>query len=173
MKKLAVWIFLVVLAPMAGAEPQGNSYSSHGYAQFGAGGCSIGVDHWRSTGWCGTVLNLVGGGEGFVYKGLAIGGEGGWGWISGNFDEGVGMFSVNPAYHFKGRGRSKALVPFVTAGYTMLFRDFHVSGFNVGGGATWWPGNHVGLRFEGRVHHFGVGPLGADVFMFRIGPSLR
>ncbi len=172
MKKLAVWIFLVALVPMAGAESKDGGYGSHGYVQFGVGGCSMGVGHWISTG-CGTVLNLVGGGEGFVYRGLAIGGEGGYGWINDNFREGVGVVSVNPAYHFKGQGRSRALVPFVTAGYSMLFRSGHISGFNAGGGATWWPGNHVGLRFEGRVHHFGVGPLGANVYMFRIGPSFR
>jgi hypothetical protein len=172
MKKLAVCVFVFALARLAGAEPENSGYSAHGYAQFGVGGCSIGVGHWISIG-CGAVLNVVGGGEGFVYRGLAVGGEGGYGWISGNFKDGVGMFSVNPAYHFKGQGRSRALVPFVTAGYSMLFRDGHVDGFNAGGGATWWPGAHLGLRFEGRIHHFGVGPLGANVYMFRIGPSFR
>ncbi len=172
MKTLVVCIFVIVLARMAGAETEDGNYRSQGYAQFGIGGCSIGVGHWIRTG-CGTVLSLSGGGEGFVYRGLAIGGEGGYGWINDNFKEGAGMFSVNPAYHFKGRGRSKALVPFVTAGYGALFRDGHVDGFNAGGGATWWPQDHIGLRFEGRVHHFGAGPLGANVYMFRIGPSFR
>jgi hypothetical protein len=170
--KLAVCVFVFALAWVAGAEPNDSGYDPLGYALFGVGGCSIGVGQWIRAG-CGTVLNLAGGGEGFVYRGLAAGGEGGYGWISGNFKQGVGMFSVNPAYHFKGRDRSRAVVPFVTAGYTMLFRDGRVDGFNAGGGATGWPGVHFGLRFEGRIHHFGVGPLGADVYMFRIGPSFR
>ena len=172
MKKLAVCLFLGALAGRASAEPKDRSYNFHGYAQFGVGGCSVGVDHWISIG-CGAALSLTGGGEGFVYKGLAIGGEGGYGWISGSFNEGLGMFSANPAYHFKGQGRSKALVPFVTGGYSMLFRGGHVDGFNAGGGTTWWPANHFGLRFEGRFHHFIAGPVGANVYMFRIGPSFR
>ena len=172
MKKLAVCLFLFALARVAGAEPKDSGYNAHGYAQFGVGGCSIGVGHWIHIG-CGAVLNLAGGGEGFVYRGLAIGGESGYGWISGSFKDGVGMFSVNPAYHFKGRGISRALVPFVTAGYSMLFRDGVVNGFNAGGGATWWPGTHLGLRIEGRIHHFEPGPLGVNVYMFRIGPSFR
>ena len=172
MKKFAVCVFVFALARVAGAEPKDSGYSASGYAQFGVGGCLIGVGHWIRVG-CGAVLNVAGGGEGFVYRGLAIGAEGGYGWISGSFEDGAGMFSVNPAYHFKGQGRSRGLVPFVAAGYSMLFRDFHIDGFNVGGGATAWPSAHVGLRFEGRVHHFGVGPLGANVYVFRIGPSFR
>jgi hypothetical protein len=147
MKKLGVCIFLVALTRTAGAEPKGSSYNSHVYAQFGVGGCSVGVGRWISTG-CGTVLNFVGGGEGFVYRGLAIGGEAGYGWISDNFKAGAGMLSVNPAYHFKGQGRSKALVPFVTAGYTMLFRNGHVDGFNAGGGATWCAGESFRSAFR-------------------------
>ena len=172
MKKLAVCVFVFALARVTGAEPKASGYTSQGYAQFGVGGCSIGVGHLVSIG-CGAVLNVTSGGEGFVYRGLAAGGEGGYGWISGNFKDGVGMFSANPAYHFKGQGRSRALVPFITGGYSMLFRDGHVNGFNAGGGATWWTGAHFGVRCEGRIHHFGVGPLGANVYMFRIGPSFR
>ena len=172
MKKIGVCVFVCALAGVAGAEPKDSGYRGHGYAQFGLGGCSIGVGQWIRIG-CGVVLNAVGGGEGFVFRGLAVGAEGGYGWISGSFQDGVGMFSANPAYHFKGHGKSRKLVPFVTAGYSMLFRDGHVDGFNAGGGATWWPGAHFGVRFEGRIHHFGVGPLGANVYMFRIGASFR
>jgi hypothetical protein len=172
MKKLAVCVFVFALARVAGAEPEDSSYSADAYAQFGIGGCSIGVGNWISIG-CGAVLNVVGGGEGFVYRGLAVGGEGGYGWISGAFKDGAGMFSVNPSYHFQGQGRSRPLVPFITAGYSMLFRDGHVNGFNAGGGVTWWVGAHFGVRFEGRIHHFGAGPLGAIVYNFRIGPSFR
>ena len=172
MKQLLVCLFVVAFVPAGGAEPKNSIYGGQGYAQFGAGGCSMGVDRWISFG-CGAVLQVVGGGEGFIYKGLAVGGEGGYGWISGNLHDGAGMFSVNTAYHFRGQDRSRVLVPFVTAGYSMLFRDGHVNGFNAGGGATWWPGAHFGLRFEGRISHFGMGPLGANVYMVRIGPSFR
>ena len=172
MKTLAMCAFLFALARAAGAEPKASRHTAQGYAQFGVGGCSIGVGHWVKIG-CGVVLNVVGGGEGFVYRGVSVGGEAGYGWISGSFDNGVGMFSLNPAYHFNGRGRSRAFVPFVTAGYSMLFRDTYVNGVNAGGGATWWPGDHAGLRVEGRLHHFETGPLGVNVFMFRIGLSFR
>jgi len=172
MRKLVVCVVLFALTRVAGAASKDSGYSAHGYAQFGVGGCSIGVRDWVRIG-CGAVLNVVSGGEAFVYRGLAVGAEGGYGWISGNFNDGVGMFSVNPAYHFKGQGRSRALVPFVTAGYSMLFRDGHVNGLNTGGGATWWLAAHFGLRCEGRIHHFAAGPLGANVYMLRIGLSFR
>src|SRR5690348_15922506 len=104
MKKSVVWIFVLALAPGAGAEPNRIGYGAHGYAQFGVGGCSIRAGRLVGIG-CGAVLNLAGGGEGFVYRGLAVGGEAGYGWLSGSFKDGLGMFSVNPAYHFAGRDR--------------------------------------------------------------------
>jgi hypothetical protein len=172
MRTLVLCLFLAAAAPLAAADPFEDNYRGQGFLQFGVGGCSIGAHDWFRTG-CGVVGNIAAGGEAFVYRGLAVGGEGGWGWINDHFDEGIGVVSINPAWHFRGSGPRRPLVPFVSGGYTLLVRGAQISGFNVGGGATWWPGRHLGLRFEGRVHHFSAGPLGANVFLFRFGPSFR
>ena len=172
MHKLVVCVLLVAAGSLAAADTREDDYHGQAFAQFGVGACSVGVQHYFQGG-CGAIGNLIGGGEGFVYRGLAIGGEGGWAWINDGFKEGVGVISVNPSYHFKGSPRFRALVPFVTGGYTALFRGGSLSGFNVGGGATWWASRHVGLRFEGRLHHFDAGPLGANVFLFRLGGAFR
>ncbi len=170
MKKLVVWMFLAAAGPLAAAAPFEDDYRGNGYVQFGIGGCTVGMKDWFSTGCGAVVSSVIGGGEAFVYRGLAVGAEGGWGWSNGDFREGLGVVSVNPAYHFKAPGR--ALVPFVSGGYTALIRDGHLNGFNVGGGATWW-GRHVGLRFEGRIHRFSAGPVGVNIYMFGIGPAFR
>ncbi len=160
MHKLVLSLLLLAPLAMAGGDS---------YIQAGIGGCSVGVDSWFHSG-CGLVTHIGGGGEGFVYRGLAIGGEGGWGWVDGHFRDGVALASANASYHF---GRDRSLVPFITGGYSLLFRDFHANGFNLGGGATWWAARHVGLRFDGRLHRFQFGPAGVNVFLVSIGPSFR
>ncbi|MBK9170958.1 MAG: hypothetical protein IPM24_26360 [Bryobacterales bacterium] len=45
-------------------------------------------------------MGIIGGGDAFVYKGLAVQGEAGYLFSRRNFQEGFGVASVGPAYHF-------------------------------------------------------------------------
>jgi hypothetical protein len=63
----------------------------------------------------------------------------------------VGSLSLNGYYHFVSSATSNSsLDPFVTGGYSLLYRDFTANGFNVGGGLVFWASENRGLMFEFR-----------------------
>ena len=68
----------------------------------------------------------------------------------GAFAAGIGLLSVNGAYHLVNREERGRFVPFVTAGYTLGFRARTRNYFNWGGGATYWFSRRVGMRVEVR-----------------------
>ena len=165
MRNIAICIVLFALAVPAIAQNPEANYYGHGYVQFGIGRCSNIP--------CGTVHTLGAGGEVFVYRGLAAGGEGGYGWAQDALSAGAGLFSAGPSYHFKGQGHSRRVVPFVGGGYSMLFRQMSVNGGNLGAGITIWPAQHVGIRLEGRWYHFTIAGLAANITAARFGVSFR
>jgi hypothetical protein len=85
--------------------------------------------------------------------------------------ETIGSLSVNGYYHplF-----SSKWDPFVTGGYSLLFRDFTANGFNVGGGLHYWF-SQVGLTFECRdLITRSVLNLAANQYLeFRFGVTIR
>ena len=105
----------------------------HGYLYFGPGS--------------GSTAHVGAGGEGFVYTGLAIGGEIGYLFPREQFLYGLGVLSVNTSYHVDAHTHWK-LQPFVTGGYTLGFREGVGHFLNVGGGITYWLSTHAGLRVE-------------------------
>ncbi len=130
--------FLLALTPLGlPAEDFVRPYNGHGYLFWGPGAAPGG----------GSMQQLGGGGEAFIYKGLAAGAELGYMYPSETFVYGLGMFSTNGSYHLN-RNRNAKLLPFVTGGYTLAFRGGHENLFNFGGGLTWWMADHVGLRVE-------------------------
>lgn len=98
------------------------------------------------------VLHLGGGFEVFAARNFAVGGEGGYLAPFRAFGGGLGTFSANGSYHFYGGDSDRKAVPFVTGGYTMLFRGDTASGGNFGGGVTLWPKERFGIRVEARDH---------------------
>ena len=97
------------------------------------------------------------GGEAVLGRGVGIGAElTAIGTREDFLDSVVGTFSANGYYHFA-RGSNLKLDPFLTGGYTLLFRYGHANLFNFGGGLNYWLGNHVGARIEFRdqVHSNG------------------
>ncbi|MBI3934414.1 MAG: hypothetical protein HY316_06950 [Acidobacteria bacterium] len=100
-------------------------------------------------------LQIGGGGECRIFKGLAVGAElGGLGplgtatWAS---TSGMGVFSLNGYYHFANATPGGKMIPFITAGYTGVgSTEWAERWFNVGGGADYWVKNRVGLRVEFR-----------------------
>lgn len=136
---------LILLAMMSGGQ---------GYFFFGPGSS--------------TALHLGGGGEAYIYKGLAAGGEIGYLFPRSGFGYGVGLLSANGSYHFN-RGTHWKIQPFVTGGYTLAFRSGAVNLWNAGGGLTYWMSNRAGLRVEFREYR----DWRHGLHELRVGLSLR
>jgi len=98
----------------------------------------------------GNILSLGAGAEGFLYRGLAAGGDIAYVFPRGYANEGIGLLTLNPSYHFVNAERSNRFVPFVTGGYALAFRAGAANLFNFGGGATYWFFRRFGARFEVR-----------------------
>jgi len=101
-----------------------------------------------------------------------VGGEMVWRWVGlgsdvsylapqSSFSSGVGVWNLDPSFHFKPHEDSR-IDPYFTGGYTLLFRGGEHSGGNYGVGVNWWFARDVGLRVELRdqvveqTHYWGV-----------------
>jgi hypothetical protein len=157
---------LVVMVALAAGLPaqQKNpdrpfQYSGNGHVYFAAGACQHGYKH----------VGIGGGGEGFVWRGLAIGGDLGYHYFVD--DVGFGLMSLHIGYHFVDRKRPKRLDPFmnVTLLGAYLANGLGPAG-SLGGGLNYWFRPRIGLRTEVRFQ-----ALGAEeaLSMFRIGFSFR
>lgn len=137
---------------------------------------------------------IVGGGEWFKFKGLAVGAE-----LAASpvevkgkpitynyrtFDgkeaqntiaaHGVlGWGSLNLSYHLRELPTHGKFVPFVTAGVGILARDGLAESANYGGGFSIWRTRHRGWRVEYRRHFFDNGEFSPRFRSVRIGVTLR
>lgn len=150
---------LAMMALGTGAVAQEKKYNGEGYGYFAAGGNGGAAQ-----------LGFGAGAVGLVYKGLGVGADVGWVHPARDVNEGFGLLSVNPSWHFVNRDRPAKVTPFVTAGYTLGFRSGAASLWNWGGGATIWMTDRVGLRLEMRDYLYEGSHLHAA---FRIGLSFR
>ena len=80
---------------------------------------------------------------------LGVGSEIGYLAPTRDLSGGVGVLSPNATLYFKNASR---LVPFATAGYSLLFREAASNAFNVGAGVEYWTPRGIGLRLEVRNH---------------------
>jgi len=118
--------------------------SSNGYVFVAPGGVTC----------CGsttTTLHIGGGGEGIIGKGFGVGAEIGALGPTQYLAESIGAFSANGYYHFI-HAKDRKLDPFVTGGYTLLFRGGTANAGNFGGGVNYWFSRHFGIRAEFRDH---------------------
>jgi hypothetical protein len=99
-----------------------------------------------------TTLHIGGGVEGRVYRGLGVGGEIGFLGPASSLEDSFGIFSANGSYHFANATQSGKLVPFVTGGYSLFFREGTANAVNFGGGVNYWFKDRLGLRVEVRDH---------------------
>ena len=161
MSKLIFVILLAVLLPFAAAA-QSKEWRRQGYVFVAP----------TSTTGRGLALHIGGGGEGLVYKGLGVGGEIGYLGSADGLRDGIGILSTNISYHFTKATKSRKFAPFVTSGYSMLFRRSALNAVNIGGGANLWFKDRIGLRLELRDHI----PLRSESIHFfgvRIGLAFR
>lgn len=162
MSKLTLAILLTALMPFVIAAQTTKEHRGQGYAFVAPGSTSDG----------GSTLHFGIGGEGLVYKGLGVGGEIGYLGATRSLNEGFGVLSPDVSYHFLNASKSGKLVPFVTGGYSLLFRSGVAHAGNFGGGVSYWFKDRVGLRLEFRDHVPAHADLG-HFFGFRIGLAFR
>lgn len=137
MRKLIFAISLLIISGMAA------SAQSHGYVLIAPGGLS-------GSGYTNGVYHIGVGADAVFWRGLGFSPE--VGYVTGttsNFQDGFGLGSLNGTYHFARRNR---LDPFVTGGYSIIFRSGHVNLANFGGGVNWWFLKRLGLKLEFRDH---------------------
>ena len=123
---------------------------SNGYVFIAPGGVTCCGD-------TGSTLHFGVGGEAVLGAGIGLGAEiGALGEPRFFGDSVVGILSPNGYYHFAHSRRSRA-DPFVTGGYTLLFRSGHLNLFNFGGGFNYWFAGSLGARIEFRDHVYSSG----------------
>jgi hypothetical protein len=138
---------------------------TRGYVYVAPGGISAGGNTTRSYQIGGGVERLLvhGIGAGADLSGLIPG--------TGRASNSVGIFSLNGYYHPL---HDRKADPFVTAGYSLMFRDFTANMFNFGGGVNYWFQENLGLMVEFRDHYRHVTrSLNANYWGFRIGLTFR
>jgi hypothetical protein len=139
----AILTFVLLLALARPLQAQ----HSNGYVFFAPGGITC-CGHTAMT------LQFGAGGEAVLGKGIGLGAEVGAVGTRRYFaDSVVGVFSPNGYYHFV-HGKHITIDPFVTGGYTLIFRSGHANLFNVGGGMNYWFRSRLGgrLEFRDQVH---------------------
>jgi hypothetical protein len=160
MKKLIVRAALLLLVPMlASAQDADHVYHVEGYSFFAGARSGTGSFQWGSSTISlpsGSVSNspqFGGGGEGFVYKGLGLGGEllrSTQSWEGATLNTWIG--SVNVSYHTRPSTKNRKLEPFVTGGYSFFSVPGTglgiANGGNFGVGINIWPKDHAALRLE-------------------------
>jgi hypothetical protein len=146
-------------APSAPRGTYGLGYAFAGFGAVSGGGESMGT------------LHVGGGGEAVFGDAVGVGAEIGYLGPFESLGDGIGVFSVNGSYHFLPR-QSRKLRPFVTAGYTLGFREGHENLWNFGGGVHYWLNQRVGIRAEFRDHVWTSGET-AHLWGARIGVVFR
>lgn len=165
MNKLIVTTFILLAIPGYSLAQSSGRPAGQGYVFFAPGGAS-------NSGFTNSTIHVGGGGDIFVWKGLSAGAELGGIWPTEDIASIIGVLSVNGSYHFYGSTPRK-VVPFVTSGYTLLFREGADNAANVGGGVTWWFRDKAGLRLEFRDHIWSQRRSTVHLWQVRIGLSFH
>lgn len=147
MKRILLLVTAMAAFALAAAAQVPPVYSAVGTLGFGVNG----RPDLQNQGF-GKIMSLAAGGEGYVYKGLAFGGDGQFVWPRDSSENYFGLLSLGPAYHFDDRLNPRRVVPFVTGGYGLAFREGATSLYHVGGGLTFWASPRVGFRTEFRYY---------------------
>jgi hypothetical protein len=139
--------------------------SSNGYVFFAPGGVTC-CGHTETT------LQAGVGGEFVFWRGLGIGAEFGAVGASRDFAySAMGVISPDLSYHFVHKDGAR-VDPFVTAGYTLMFRSGVANLYNAGGGANYWFHKRLGARLEFRDQVYTSGGT-LHYWGFRFGLAFR
>ena len=137
-------------------------YNGYGYAFF-SGGAS--QHAYRNVG-------AGGGGEGFLWRGLTLGGEIGYFRFPADRNAGYGVFTIGPGYHFVNRSEPARIDPYVHVGLIggVLAPCCFARAGSVGGGVNYWFKEKLGLQIGGQLQVLAVEEA---VVAFRIGLTFR
>lgn len=138
------WAALTVLF-LSPSQIAAQDYRASVYGYFTVGACQHSY----------TVIGGGGGAEGFLWKGLTLGAEGGFlQFVNGT---GYGEAYVPVGYHFGKRQLSAKWDPFVSIAPLGLYGANGIGpAFHAGGGVTYWFRPKLGVRTEFRVHALGL-----------------
>ena len=135
---LAMTLFSIPAWPQAEPAEKTFKYNGNGYTFFSAGACQHGY----------TNVGVGGGAEGFIWRGLVIGGEIGYYRFPADRNAGYGVATLNPGYHFVNRKKPAKWDPYVNA--TVLGLGFAPGGLvpagHLGGGVNYWFKEKIGLQ---------------------------
>jgi hypothetical protein len=158
---LAMTLFSIPAWPQAEPAVKTFKYNGNGYTFFSAGACQHKY----------TNIGVGGGGEGFIWRGLTIGGEIGYYRFPADRGAGYGVAAFGPGYHFVDREEPKKWDPWVSA--TVLGLGFASGGMaaapRLGGGVNYWFKEKVGLQTGVQIQ--GLGEEG--LVLFRVGLTFR
>ncbi len=154
---------ILALSAVAGAQNTDKpfKYNGNGYTYFSAGACQHGYAN----------LGGGGGGEGFVWRGLTLGGDVGYFKFPADYNNGYGVATLNVGYHFVDRTRPKKLDPYLD--FTVLgvaFKPGSSTGAgHLGGGVNYWFKERIGLHTGVQVQIVGEDAVAS----FRVGLTFR
>jgi hypothetical protein len=161
MRQLLIITLLMISTPVVAFGQSQGERRGWGYAVAGVVGTAVSNAGPRFT--------VGGGGEVLFYRGLGIGGDLSYVTAPDPTGNGIGMGSIDLAYHFNRGGK---VAPFVTGGASAAFNGGgSAGGGNFGGGIQYWPKDHVGVRFEVRDHIFSIDS--PHFYTIRVGVTFR
>ena len=161
MKKYLILMFLIVLVPVFSMAQEDQETKAQSYAFVGLG------DLLGSS-----AVHFGGGGEVDFYKGFGFGIDLGYLAPSRSLSSGVGVLSPDGRYAFR-RTADSRLIPYVTAGYSLLFRNGTLNAVNFGGGIDYWFADKYGMKLEFRDHVIENCRYNCHAYQFRGGVSFR
>jgi hypothetical protein len=164
MKNTIISLMLLAVPGWLAAQdtPKPFRYNGNGYVFFSTGTC---IHRY---------LNLGGGvgGEGFLWRGLTLGGEIGYYRFPADRNAGYGLFTIGPGYHFVNRHTAAKWDPYVGVG--LIGAAFAPGGFvgsgSMGGGVNYWFKERMGLQTGVQVQ---VLNRSDAVIAFRVGLTFR
>jgi hypothetical protein len=157
-KAAVVLAGVLFFATPALAQTNGNTVSG-GWTVFGAPGFTLGSVESVGT------IHLGGGGQVVWPSGVGLAADVGYLTAAQEFRAGVGIFSPGLIYEFRG---AKRYIPYVRAGYTVLFRGETASLVHMAAGVRRWHSPRWGVTLEFRDHFFAKSP-DLHLFEFRVG----
>ncbi len=161
-----IFLFLSICA--RAQEPATRTAAANPHGHHGQGNLFLAPGAYAGYSETVSTMHVGGGGEAFLYKGLAAGAEMGGIWALRGSDL-LAVFSADGSYHFS---RSRKISPFVTCGYSRIWGDGSANMINFGGGINWWLGESKGIRLEFRDHVYAESSH-RQVVEFRIGFAFR
>lgn len=136
-------VILIAGGCCLGQTPSSPEHPVQGYVYIGPGAYITGSN---------AAIHYGVGVDGLATRRIGVGAELGGFAPAQSFSSGFGVFSPNASYHFLSPSSSRKFDPFVTGGYTMVFRSGVAHAVNLGGGFNYWIKERVGLRVEIRDH---------------------